>query len=72
MSDIWIPCALIIIRLNFRILKNSESVSSVSKFKVKNFRILIEKKKLLLLWITYIYFFDEGGAGGRDFDGYRR
>ena len=35
-SDIWIPCALIIIRLNIKILKNSKSVNSVLKIKKKS------------------------------------
>ena len=46
-NDIWIPYALIIIRLNFRILKNSGSVDYTLKFKIQNLKILIENKKVI-------------------------
>ena len=36
MSDIWIPYALINIRLNFKILKNSKSINDALKFKKKS------------------------------------
>ena len=45
-----------IIRLNFKILKNSKSVNSALKFKVKNFRILIENKKVVTI-INNVYLF---------------
>ena len=56
MSDIWIPCALIIIRQIFRILKNSESVNSALKIKKNNSKILIENKKVITI-INNIYVF---------------
>ena len=70
MSDIWIPCALIIIRQIFKILKNSKSVNSALKFKVKTFKILIENKKVFTIVNNIHLFFNKGGAGGRDFNSY--
>ena len=58
-----------IIRQIFKILKNSESANSASKFKIKNFKILIENKKVFTIVNNVHLFFDEGGAGGRDFNG---
>ena len=53
MSDIWIPCALIIIRQILKFLKISKSLNSVSKFK-KKIKILIENKKVIII-INNVY-----------------
>ena len=72
MSDIWIPCALIVIGQIFRILKNSKSANSGLKFKIKNLKILIENKKVITIINNVYLFFNKGGAEGRDFNGYER
>ena len=46
-----------IIRLNFKILKNSESVDCALKLKIENLKILIENKKVILkLNNMYLFF----------------
>ena len=61
-----------IIRQIFKILKNSKSANSASKLKIKNLKILIENKKVFTIVNNIHLFFNKGGAGGRDFDGYGR
>ena len=61
-----------IIRQIFKILKNSESANSASKFKIKNFKILIENKKVFTIINNVYLFFNKGGVGGRDFNNYER
>ena len=69
-SDIWIPCSLMIIRQIFKIFKNSESANSALKLKIRNLKILIENKKVFTIVNNVYLFFNKGGAGERDFDNY--